>query len=459
MTIVRLASLAYDRGSRPFLAALFLALPVVACGDDAGEGDDTPSSGDDAQAVTFVDDIAPIYYDRCVGCHQPGGAAPFSLATYDDAKTYALPAQAATAARTMPPWLVTADGSCGEFADSMALTDDEIATIGAWVDQGTPQGSGELPTLPTPPALADTVEYATPLFTPEIVGGEHAAFDEYRCFLVDPQLATDKFITGFEIEPGNAALVHHALVFNVDPNLPVGGGKTNLDVIQALAAESPDRDGWPCFGTTGEGTEPSGAPVTWAPGQGPLAYPDGTGARVAAGELLVIQMHYNMSDPAVIGQSDRTAVRLRWADSVAKEGFFVLPDPLLDSAFGPMPHTLPPGMPSYPYTWEATPAQLGLSGLDAVDVYGIFPHMHELGHKFKLDIIRNGAAECAADVQNWDFNWQRMYFYEQPIRVGKYDLLQVTCDYDTTGRTEDTYPGWGTRNEMCLALMFLVPAQ
>ncbi|TPV93979.1 MAG: hypothetical protein B7733_17510 [Myxococcales bacterium FL481] len=448
----------------PATALVALLSSGLACADhDDDEGDDDPvpqPSGEDPREVTFVADVAPIYYERCVACHQPGGAAPFSLTTYADARTYALPSRAATAARTMPPWLVTSDGSCGEFADSIALTDEQIATIGTWVDQGMLEGSGSLPTPPNPPNVPDTVEYATPHFVPEIAGGDLAQFDEYRCFLIDPNLPGDRYVTGFELEPGNPALVHHVVVFNLDPNADVGDGKTNLDVIHDLAAESPDREGWPCFGAAGEGTEFSGAPITWAPGQGPLAYPPGTGAKVAADELLVAQVHYNLSDTSLLGQSDSTRLAIRWADQVDKEGFFVFPDPLLESLFESEPDLLPPGQPSYQYTWQATPAELGLAGIGAVDIYGIFPHMHELGRKFSLSVLRDGEGpSCAADVQNWDFNWQRMYFYQQPIRVFEDEPLQVVCDYDTTSRTDDVYPGWGTRNEMCLALMFLVPAE
>src|ERR1019366_1852310 len=37
-----------------------------------------------AAEVTFSQDVAPIVFQRCTGCHRPGEAAPFSLMTYDD---------------------------------------------------------------------------------------------------------------------------------------------------------------------------------------------------------------------------------------------------------------------------------------------------------------------------------------------------------------------------------------
>ncbi len=41
-------------------------------------------SGNHAQDVTFVKDIAPIIQARCTPCHKPGETAPFSLITYED---------------------------------------------------------------------------------------------------------------------------------------------------------------------------------------------------------------------------------------------------------------------------------------------------------------------------------------------------------------------------------------
>jgi hypothetical protein len=52
-----------------------------------------------------------------------------------------------------------------------------------------------------------------------------------------------------------------------------------------------------------------------------------------------------------------------------------------------------------------------------------------------------------------------MYFYAQPLLLTPRSRLEVTCDYDTSSVTEPVLPGWGTRNEMCLAtLYFTAPA-
>lgn len=428
-------------------------------GDTTTTGDMVDESGDGPIAVTFWQDVAPVLYDSCVTCHRQGGIAPFALETYDDASAWSAAMVSSVQGRTMPPWLMVDDGSCGDFRHSRWLPQETIDMISTWVDQGAVEGEprDDL-AVPEVPSLEDPTEIQTPDFIPEIQGGELAEFDEYRCFLIDPQLPADRFLTGYDVLPGNDAIVHHVLAMPVDPELEVGGGQTNADVMQALDEESPDRDGWPCFGEAGEGVEISGIPVVWAPGQGVVEFPEGTGLRIAANEQIAIQVHYNLANAGNIGMSDQSTIQLRLEDEVEREGFMFLPDPFLDSIFEGAPIELPPGEPSVEYAWELEmgPA-LGWLGLDSMDLYGVFPHMHEYGQSMRMAVENSGELECVANVPNWDFNWQLQYFYEEPRTLTPADTLQVVCDFDTVGADEPVQPGWGTNNEMCLMGLYLVP--
>ncbi len=438
------------------LALSLIAIGAVAC----GESSDAPPTGQppppEKPEVSYWQDIAPIVFDRCVQCHQEGGIGPFRLDRYEDAKLYAPSAAAAVKARTMPPYLVRADGSCGSFHEPLVLTDGEIATIDRWAELGAPEGDPVELAVPPLPALDQGETFTTPLFQPEIQGGAIAQFDEYRCFLVDPGLDHDRFVTGFHVTPGNDAMIHHLIVFNVDPDAP-GQGGTNGEVMAALDAESPDREGWPCFGFAGDGVNVESEPVTWAPGQGVVDYPEGIGLRVRAGTKLVIQVHYNLFDPSLRGQTDQTTVRIRFVDQVEREGFFVLPDGFLTTLFFGHPATLEPGQPSVSYSWTARLRDFGADG--PFELYGVAPHMHQRGRKYELRVGPEGADACAAHVDRWDFHWQRLYFYDEPIPLDGNTPFTVTCDYDTSDRTEPVLPGWGTQNEMCLAVLFVVSAR
>ena len=433
-------------------------------GEPSGDGDGDPSGdgdGDGELTPTFWQDVAPIYYASCVGCHRDGGIAPFALDDYAPAAAWASASALAVDARVMPPWLIRDDGACNDWQDSPVLDDEAIETILAWVDAGSPEGTprDDLE-VPSSPGLEPGWVFNTPEFTPEPEGGVFSQYDEYRCFLIDPELDHDSYITASEVTPGNEALVHHVLVSIIDPEEIVDGGITNLEQIQALDDESPDRLGWPCFGVVGEGVEFDSIPVTWAPGTGALEFPEGTGAPIPAGDMLVAQVHYNMFDAEVIGQSDSSAVNLHFADEVERPGLLDLPSGLLGTLYEGDPHMIPPGEEDHAFTWSfPVDWYTGWQGAESLELWGLFPHMHEYGTSMSVRLLGPNDEDlgCIGEVPRWDFAWQLYYFLEEPITLESGMRIEVTCHYDTTSAEEPILPGWGTYNEMCLTGLYLVP--
>src|SRR5712692_10619153 len=84
--------------------------------------------------VTFNRDVAPIFFNNCVQCHRPGEIAPMSLLSYKDARPWARSIREKVATGVMPPW--HADPHYGNFANDRRLSEKDINTITAWVDQG-----------------------------------------------------------------------------------------------------------------------------------------------------------------------------------------------------------------------------------------------------------------------------------------------------------------------------------
>jgi len=439
------------------VTATLVAASLVGCAGSEGETPN-PDPVDDG-ALTYADDTGPLMQRACVSCHQEGGIGPFALDNYDAVSEWAEASLAAMQARTMPPWGVVDDGSCRDFRDSRWLDDADIEMFAAWIDDGKAQGDADATFDDETPVLQQldgtTASYNTPTFFPEAEGTVIAQNDEYRCFRIDPALTSTQFLTGYDVIPGNQKTVHHVLVMPVDPAGIGGGGRTNDEVMTDLDEQSPDRLGWPCFGAAGDGVAINGIPVSWAPGQGAVNYPDGTGVRVEAGEELVVQVHYNLIDPADVGSSDSTEVVLEWADSVEKEGWFVLPDALLESlANFPLIDRIPAGETAYNYSFTRSFGDM-IFGSEA-KLWGVMPHMHEKGKAQTFDVVQaDGTEVCASRVDRWDFNWQGFYMFEEPIDVTTGDEARITCVYDTSGDTEDTLPGWGTTSEMCLVVMFL----
>src|SRR5215216_4698951 len=105
------------------------------------------SDGGKAKVVTFSKDVAPIFNKSCVGCHRPNDIAPMSLLTYKEARPWARSIKEKVATGDMPPW--HADPHFGEFANDRRLSQKDIDTIIAWVDQGAKEGNPkELPPSP-----------------------------------------------------------------------------------------------------------------------------------------------------------------------------------------------------------------------------------------------------------------------------------------------------------------------
>src|SRR5436305_1005295 len=99
------------------------------------------AQGPNPSGVTFSKDVAPIFQKTCQNCHRPGSIAPMSLLTYEDARPWARSIKDRVERRSMPPWHVDKTVGIRRFKDDPSLTDDEIATIAAWVDAGAPRGN------------------------------------------------------------------------------------------------------------------------------------------------------------------------------------------------------------------------------------------------------------------------------------------------------------------------------
>lgn len=403
------------RSARLLPLALFI---TAACGG----GEDTSF---DAAVPTYHGEVARILADHCFSCHTEDNIGPIALDHYDAARAVAALIKAETHARTMPPFMVSENGGdCQTYRDSPALTDEEIATLGAWADAGAPEGSpAATPEAPPRPSLDDPTVVLDPgaAYTPPA-----GVDDDYRCFIVDPQVSTDQFLTGYEVRPDAIEQVHHVVLHSIDS-----------DAEAALAHQLDDAEtgpGYTCFGGSGTGAGRSLA--VWAPGTGATLYPDGSGLRLLAGREIIMQVHYNRST-----REDRTTVALDLASSVSAEGVITgVFDVSLD---------LPPGMESVTQSAALPVPALAVP----VTFHGVYPHMHRYGKRMRAYWDRGGESVCLFDVPSYDFNWQRFFFYEEGVVLDPPGggFLRIECEFDTRGATAPLYWGEGTDDEMCIA--------
>jgi hypothetical protein len=178
--------------------------------------------------VTFAKDIAPIFERACQSCHRPGAIAPMSLLTYKDARPWARSIKAKVVKRQMPPWHIDRNVGISQFKDDPSLSDAEIATISAWVDQGAPEGDPA--DMPAPRQFSDLDKWH--MGKPDVVISMPKPYtlkakggDEYYDVEVDPGFTEDVYVAALETKPDMGFKVVHHCTTNLieDPeDDPVG---------------------------------------------------------------------------------------------------------------------------------------------------------------------------------------------------------------------------------------------
>ena len=257
--------------------------------------------------------------------------------------------------------------------------------------------------------------------------------DDYRCFVLDPHLAADGWVTAMEVVPGNTRIVHHVILFT-DPNDRSPG----LD-----AAE--DGPGYTCFGDPGfTDTTLLGG---WVPGTSRVETPDGTGMPISANEKIVMQIHYYpQNDP---GSADQTVVGFDLADGPVTSLVSV---PIFDYDLN-----IPAGAAEH-----VEGASWTNSYPVGVNVYGVTPHMHLLARASRSRTrARTAARTVLIDIEDWDFQYQEFYWFQQPVRFESGDTLNLSCTFDNSVDNPnnpsdppiDVHWGERTTDEMCLAFV------
>jgi Copper type II ascorbate-dependent monooxygenase, C-terminal domain/Copper type II ascorbate-dependent monooxygenase, N-terminal domain len=368
--------------------------------------------------VAYYPDVQALTQKHCEGCHVEGGVAPFALLTYADAKAEHQAIAAAVQAHRMPPWM-PADG-CQALEGSRKLTAAEITTFVDWSLQGAPEGDPGRSIAYTPPdAGLPWVDITLQPSAPYLpVASEQ---DDYHCFALDPGLTADQYLVGLDILPGQRPLVHHVLLFAVT----AAEAKTADD-----AQAGP---GWTCFGGPGTGSSPR-LLGGWVPGSSATTFPADTGIQMKAGEVVVMQVHYNLANGGA--SPDQTTARLQLARGpISRPAALV---PLANLGFA-----VPP---------NATGYSSGISGVSTATgtIWGVAPHMHVKGRKIQV----TAGTGCLVDVPAWDFRWQQIYFFQTPLPITTGTQVNLTCTWDNPTASVVTW-GESTSDEMCLSYLYV----
>ncbi len=405
------------------LVPLFVALPMWAVGP-----------------VTFSENVAPIVYKRCAGCHRPGEAAPFSLLSYDDVAKHGKLMAAVTAARIMPPW--KAEPASYSYKDSRRLSDEEIATLQAWVKQGMPKGD-----MTKAPALPKFPE-GWQLGTPDLVVKMDKGFtvpaegaDIYRYLRIPVNLPEDRWVQAIEFRPSAGKVVHHVLFF-ADAS----------DDAKKIEAEE---DAGGVNGASMKFTRTMVPLGGIAVGAQPHLLPGGLALKLPKGTDLMFQYHFH---PVGKEEVEQSTVGLYFAKKA--------PDHTLTNVQLPVSFGLFSAI-------KIAPGQKDFKAHDSytlpvdVEAISIGAHAHYIGKTMKMTAtFPDGTVKTLLDIKDWDFAWQDRYFFEEPILLPKGTKLDgdVSWDNSEENAKNPSRPPvqvtWGeqTKDEMGAVTLQVYPA-
>jgi len=448
--------------------ALLSSLPLLACGGDTvpASSDSSVTTGSGVPSLTYHRDARAIIESKCNSCHVDGAIAPFALSDFESVTTNAGIAKYALDHNTMPPW-PPVEG-CNEYTHNRSLSAADRETLIAYFDGEMAEGDPADYTKPTntvAPIEPDLTVKMSKAYTPLVEP------DDHRCFIIDWPETETKFLTGYQVVPGKAEVVHHVIVFKVD-------AASAADFRAMDEAEA--GPGYECFaGPAASGSDSAaqaaGAMIAaWVPGAPVARFPTDSGIRMEPGSVLVMQMHYNTqsSNPA----PDQTSLQLEMTDQVTKPG--------VAQIFTKFNWLSPGGMPipagddkvtleadidvnqflSFTGGWT----ELGLEAGSEVAIHGAGLHMHQLGKWSRASVSHgDGSESCLIEIDDWDFNWQGQYKLLEPVKMNPTtDTLHLACRWDNSAENQPFIDGkqaapkdveWGddTNDEMCLTALFI----
>ena len=353
------------------------------------------------RAVTFNQDIASIIFDNCTSCHRDGGGAPFALTTYAEVRQRATAIARVTASRLMPPW--KPEHGFGSFAGERRLTDEEIDAIQRWVQSAAPQGSGD-------PRVARVEAIDWELGRPDLIVEMPEGYqlpadgpDVFRTFVVPIPLQAGQFVKGLEVRPGAAGAVHHASI-KVD--------RTRSSRLLDQQEPGPGYDG----GGGRQAVFPDGHFLAWTPGQAAQMLPDGMAWRLEPDSDLVIELHMM---PTGKPEPVRVAVGLHFTDTPPLRSAAIL-------RLGSQSIDIPAGARDYTVS-DAFVLPI------AVDVIGVQPHAHYLAREVRgLARLPDGSTRWLIYVKDWDFRWQDVYRFREPLSLPAGTTLSMEFSYDNS---------------------------
>jgi len=382
-----------------------------------------------AQGPTFTKDVAPILQSKCQECHQPGSIAPMSLITYEDARKYARRIKTRVSARVMPPWHIDKTVGIQEFKNDRSLSDQQIATLVSWVDNGTPLGNAA--DMPPAPKFPDPNrwQYADRYGAPDLVlrskSYDMPARTQDKWFrpVTETGMTEARWVRAIEIKPVKPEyrkVVHHVLTL-LEQQEDSG--------ITGLAHEAHDVQ------------RSAGLFMEWAVGKTGEIFNADAGKLMLADSKIRWEIHLH-----AIGEEMKN-VEVELGIYFYPKGF--VPERrtvlrMFDVSRG-SELDIPPNQTAMTQNFYVMQAPARIENFQ--------PHMHMRGKALSLEAIYpDGRKELLSAVSNFQWNWHVNYVYADNVAplLPKGTVLVFTAWHDNTANNPNNpdpnqWVGWGDR--------------
>jgi hypothetical protein len=403
------------------------------------------------EKVTFSKHVAPILQAKCQSCHEPGSIGPMSLMTYKEVRPWARAIRDRVGTRQMPPWHIDRSVGVQRFKNDMSLTDEQVATIAKWVDEGAVEGDPkDLPPLRAPVSKLYWQGEADGYGPPDIVvkAPEYTmpavSQDQWWRPTVDiPGLTEPRWVRMVEIRPSNLQgrkILHHSiahLILKDDPDSVNRGiassRRPSADDPVDLGAQRPNL-------------------MEWAIGKGYDRYPDGTGKLILPGERISWDQHVHAVGEEVTMGSE-LGLWLYPKGQEPKHRIYLVGFTGLKN--GPAGLDIPPNSVAHTEGFTVLKENTVITNFQ--------PHFHLRGKAMQVEaILPDGSTQVVSYVENFNFNWMTNYIYtdEAAPAFPKGTVVHVTAFYDNTRNNKnnpdpDQWVGYGDRtvDEMAHAWM------
>lgn len=245
------------------------------------------------------------------------------------------------------------------------------------------------------------------------------------------------------VSPQSEGVVHHMELFHCDVDR-----NTEIPVFNGVCTSEQKPMGLtPCRRVIG----------AWALGATNFTYPKEAGGLLGGPEkspYLILEVHFN-NPYRKNGIIDQSGIRIYYTPALRDQEAGIMEVGL---EYNPK-NSIPPRRDAFRLsgycTSECTEASLPPDG---ITVFASQLHTHLTGVEVFTRILKKNGNIVTLNIdRHYSPHFQEIRLLPEPVRIERGDMILHTCIYNTEGRINMTFGGYGISDEMCVNYMHYYP--